>query len=330
VVSGSVGIVLIVVLASNAALAQTQYRNLDAGRPVRIEDAQPAARYSFDADAAPFQVERLAGGTSRYRAEPRFGYGVLPFTDLELRVPFVGVVPPRGSGVKAVNGIANASIAATHEFNVETTHVPATAISAELSLPIGNLAPARAAYFAKALLTKTTGPIRVHFNGGAGTYAIRTANSSSGCGAFRITVPGDSICGGPPIIIDAPCRVSPQSLGRVSVSAARQCMPPLETRLPDSAVTSIRSSGSRWFAGLALDHSFPLRSTLVIADVFVERFIGLYAVADWTAEAGLRHQLTPLLVLDAGVSRHFAGTIQATSLSVGATYEVATPPLFGR
>ena len=55
---------------ASSAVAQTQYRNLDAGRPGRVEDAEAASRYSLNVDLAPFQIERIAGGPTRYRAEP--------------------------------------------------------------------------------------------------------------------------------------------------------------------------------------------------------------------------------------------------------------------
>ena len=64
-------------------------------------------------------------------------------------------------------------------------------------------------------------------------------------------------------------------------------------------------------AGVGLDRAFALHSTIVTADAFAERFLGLYPVPDWTAEVGLRRQVTPLVVLDVGIARHFAGVIHS-------------------
>ena len=72
-----------------------------------------------------------------------------------------------------------------------------------------------------------------------------------------------------------------------------------------------------------MDHTFALFSTLVGADVFAERFVGLSPLVDWTAEIGARHQWTPRLVLDAGFARHFAGALPSTSMTFGATYAIA-------
>src|SRR5919112_644746 len=51
------GLHLITVLAT----AQTDYRNLDAGRPVVTEDAYPVERYAFEL-RAPYRFEADAGG----------------------------------------------------------------------------------------------------------------------------------------------------------------------------------------------------------------------------------------------------------------------------
>jgi hypothetical protein len=314
---------------ASGAGAQTQYRNLDAGRPGRIEDAEATARYSLDVDLTPFQIERLTGGTTRYRAEPRVGYGILPFTEIELRIPIVQVNPPSGGNAQSVGGIAGVSLGALRAFNLETTSLPAFAASAEVSMPVGTLAPTRASYLLKALLTKTTDLGRLHLNAGFGTYAIRAAptSSSGGCSALRLQVPGDNTCGAsPPIIIDVPCSVLPQGSDGFH-AASRMCMPPAAQ---ESTTVATPTGGNRWFAGLAFDRSLPLRSLLFMGDVFTERFIGLYPTMDWTAELGVRYQLTPLIVLDAGAGRHFAGVIRSTTATIGATYEFATPPWLGR
>lgn len=64
---------------------------------------------------------------------------------------------------------------------------------------------------------------------------------------------------------------------------------------------------SRWMAGLAVDKTFPLRSTLLIADVVAEQPLQAGEDLEWTAEAGLRYQLDPFFALDAGVGRRIAG-----------------------
>jgi len=62
---------------------------------------------------------------------------------------------------------------------------------------------------------------------------------------------------------------------------------------------------SRWMAGLAVDRAFPLRSLLATADVFAEQPLEGGAELAWTAEAGLRYQLSPQFNVDLGVGRRF-------------------------
>ena len=75
-------------------------------------------------------------------------------------------------------------------------------------------------------------------------------------------------------------------------------------------------------AGIAVDHAIALSSTLLIADFVVERFVDLYDKPDFTAEVGIRQQLTPQFVLDVGVGRRFGGAIRSTSVTLGLAYEV--------
>src|SRR3954453_14387621 len=74
-------------LCSSIAGAQSSYRNLDAGFPVRIEDATVTERYSLDLDILNFRYDELSNLRTRFEYEPRFSYGVLPRTEMWLRLP---------------------------------------------------------------------------------------------------------------------------------------------------------------------------------------------------------------------------------------------------
>jgi len=314
--------------------AQAHYYNLDGGRPVRVEDAEPTARYSLDLDVAPFSVERLSGGTTRYRLEPKATYGILPFTDLEIRVPYVRVAPPHGSGANAATGVAGLAFGAMHAFNLETSDVPQVAIGTEVSLPVGTLAPSRTSFLAKLLVTKTTRLARIHVNAGAGTYAVKATGGGqdSACAGgvpspLRIPRAGQG-CSNVPIIVDTPCDLRPSEFAVPSHLSA-MCMPP-SVSIAAAVPSSPPTFGRRWFVGTGLDHAFPLSSLLLNADIFAERFEKLYSKTDWTTELGARKEMTPSLVLDTGIGWHFAGVVPSISIMFGATYELGTPPLTGR
>ena len=68
---------------------------------------------------------------------------------------------------------------------------------------------------------------------------------------------------------------------------------------------------SRWLAGLAVDRTFPLRSTLISAEVYARRPIALGRATEVSAGAGVRRQITPRWALDAGIGRRITGDEQA-------------------
>jgi len=84
----------IITLAGAPVLAQGDYYNRDSGRPTRIEDAIPTPRYELELELAPLRVEKLGTGARRWRLEPKIAYGIAPFTDIELRFPYIIVDSP--------------------------------------------------------------------------------------------------------------------------------------------------------------------------------------------------------------------------------------------
>jgi hypothetical protein len=71
--------------------------------------------------------------------------------------------------------------------------------------------------------------------------------------------------------------------------------------------------------GIGVDRTFPLHSTLIAADIFAERYTRLNRPIDWTAELGVRRQLTVRSVLDAAVGRRFRGAVQSWTFVFGVT-----------
>ena len=104
-------------VALRAAAGQGSYYNLDSGRPARVEDALATPRGELEIQLLPLRGEWVGNGTERFRVEPKLSYGILPMTEIELRVPVLYV---RGAGSAATTGIASAGVGALHAFNVET------------------------------------------------------------------------------------------------------------------------------------------------------------------------------------------------------------------
>ena len=64
---------------------------------------------------------------------------------------------------------------------------------------------------------------------------------------------------------------------------------------------------SRWLAGVALDRAFPLRSTLIGAELFATRARASDADPEWNAAAGFRRQISPAFNIDLGVGKQLSG-----------------------
>ncbi len=179
-------VALLIAATAPALRAQSEYYNLDALRPLRVEDALATARYGLDLQLAPLRLEQYGGGLRRWRTEPKLSLGVLPFTELELRAPVV-YVQPRAAGIRSSAGVASLGISALRELNLETTYVPALALSGEYVAPVGSLAAPVGSYSVKALATKSSSAGRVHVNAAYGTWSIRTSAPAPAT---------DSVCAG--------------------------------------------------------------------------------------------------------------------------------------
>ena len=302
-------------LASTPAGAQGGYYNLDSSRPTRIEDAAPTPLYELELQLAPLRFEKLATGLKRWRVEPKMSYGVAPFTEIEIRAPLI-VVDPLDPDAPHTVGLGGLAVGALHALGVERPRWPALAVAAEWIAPAGPLAAFIGSYSVKGIATKTFPVARVHVNALYGTYSSRV----SICSLPRpINIPAPPGCPSTPLPFDPPCDVVPIA------GAAALCSARAAARLETPEFDATRSVGMRWMTGLGIDHAFALSSTLFTADVVAERFAGLFARTDLSAEVGIRRQMTPQLVVDLGATRHFVGLVRSNSVSVGAGYGVATP-----
>lgn len=245
-------------------------------------------------------------------------YGFAPFTDVEIRVPYIVVDAPEPE-TPLKRGVGGIAIGAMHAFGVEKRTVPALALSAEWIAPVGALSAPIGSYTVKGIATKSFAPARVHVNVAYGTYSSKV----SICALphpINVTPPG---CAPNVIPFDPPCDIVP--VGNDVAAMTSQCIARAATRVEEQPFDPLRSVGMRWLAGVGVDHAFALSSTLLTADFIAERFAGLFARTDLSAEIGIRRQFTPQLVLELGVTRHFVGLLRSNAVTVGAGYGIATP-----
>jgi len=113
----------------------------------------------MELDLAPLRIERLGGGTRHWSIHPETTIGIFPRTQLQIGAPF-SYVDVAG---RASQGVSGLEIAALYSLNAETA-IPALALAADISLPVGSLGGERTYGTLKAILTRTLPALRFHAN----------------------------------------------------------------------------------------------------------------------------------------------------------------------
>ncbi len=164
---GAANALVLLALAAPAAWAQTDFYNTDRGRPLTTEDAMVIERRAFELQAAPLTFQRVRRGVSHWGIAPELAWGFAPRTQIEVALPIA--VEDDGTRQRALVGLAGLEIEVLHQWNTETTTLPALAIGAGVHLPVGPLAPTRTIPTLRGLMTRTLRWGRVHLNG---AYAL--------------------------------------------------------------------------------------------------------------------------------------------------------------
>ena len=74
---------------------------------------------------------------------------------------------------------------------------------------------------------------------------------------------------------------------------------------------------SRWLGGFAMDKTFPLRSTLITAELYARQPMPSDEDVEWNSAAGVRYQLNPVLALDAGLGKRLTGADRSWFVTFG-------------
>lgn len=86
---------------------------------------------------------------------------------------------------------------------------------------------------------------------------------------------------------------------------------------------------TRWMAGVAVDHTFALRSLLVGADLTARESLLDDGEVEWRAGIGVRQQVSPRLAMDAGLFRRLSAGAPGWGLTLGGAYAFAPPRMRG-
>jgi hypothetical protein len=150
-------------VGASAAQGQTDYRNLDEGRPVATEDAYPVERYGFEL-LAPYRFDADRGGTRVYLVAPELEYGILRNAQVGMQTLFAVADRPGGTDW----GFAGMRVSGLYNFNTESAGLPALALRTDAFLPFGKLAGDAVRFSIKGVATRSWGSTRAHLNAGVG------------------------------------------------------------------------------------------------------------------------------------------------------------------
>ncbi|MCC6316842.1 MAG: hypothetical protein IT361_04045 [Gemmatimonadaceae bacterium] len=178
-------VAVLATVAPGAANAQTDYYNLDAGRPLRVEDALVIERHALEWQVAPLRFSGIRWRGTGLAVEPELAWGALPRTQVEIGVPVV-----RGAGPGHVIGAAGVDVSVLHALNAETITWPALAISLGALTPAGPYGPDRTLATVGAIATRTLRAGRIHVNVAAtpGSASGRVPDEAS---RWRVGIAGD-------------------------------------------------------------------------------------------------------------------------------------------
>ena len=79
------------------------------------------------------------------------------------------------------------------------------------------------------------------------------------------------------------------------------------TTIPEEGSTPEVHESSRWLAGIAMDRTFPLASTLIGIELVAQKSQSYDADVEWSTALGIRRQLSPAFNVDAGIGKQLSG-----------------------
>jgi hypothetical protein len=154
-------LLILPLLAVVPMAAQADYRNLDPGRPIAVEDAQPIEFRAFEFQIGVPRFSREEAGRWVVALEPEFKWGVAKDTQIGISTEFV-VAREAGNSITTFR---DTQFHLLYNFNQESRRLPAIALRPELTLRGGALGSQHEHGALKLIVSKTLHRNRLHFNG---------------------------------------------------------------------------------------------------------------------------------------------------------------------
>lgn len=151
---------VLLALLPGVAVAQTDHDNIDAGRPLRFEDAEPISFRSLAFEYG-FGLNAPRGRNLGLDGQIEFLYGIN--LNGQLEIGFSPLLGGRSGTSSTTAGVGDYDLAYLYSLRQESRRSPALALKAELSLP-GQTGGATN-FRLRGIATRTVGAYdRVHFN----------------------------------------------------------------------------------------------------------------------------------------------------------------------
>jgi hypothetical protein len=153
-------IALLLVFATAASAYAIDHKNLDEGRPLRLEDAYPIAHGEFAIEAgAGFTLQRRGADRGLFPVELLYG----PLPNLQVGIGTTLSTDPHEIDDRPKSG--DLRLSALYNFNQETLTLPAFAVKLGLDAPTGVDAHGFGVE-AKGIVTKSIERLSLHLNAG--------------------------------------------------------------------------------------------------------------------------------------------------------------------
>lgn len=147
--------------AAAPGAAQEDFRNVDADRPIRVEDAYPLKyrEWELELGARPALQE---GGPNSYAWLAELKTGI--YYDLQVGAEIESALRS-GGGLDSELGVEEIGVHILYNFNQETRGLPGLGVRADVLIPTGGeLGRDEFAYAVKGLATRSFGRFRLHGN----------------------------------------------------------------------------------------------------------------------------------------------------------------------
>jgi hypothetical protein len=151
----------LLLLCASSANAQADYRNLDTGRPIAVEDAQPIEYRGLESQWSIPRFTRERRGHWLVSIEPEFKWGAWKNLQFGLSSEYVIVRDVDRTIITS----RDRQVHLLYNFNHESPRMPALAIRPEISIRTGGFGSQHEHAGVKLIASKTFHSNRIHING---------------------------------------------------------------------------------------------------------------------------------------------------------------------